>query len=67
MSQLSESLAEENVERLEKILQKGKEKDIPQLTSFLKENVYSLYLHEIQQTFGGAKENQELRDYYLKK
>ncbi|MEK6827217.1 MAG: hypothetical protein AABX99_01910 [Nanoarchaeota archaeon] len=67
MSLISELLAKENVAELEDILKKGKEKNISQLTSFLKENVYPFYLKEINQTFGAVQENQELKDYYFKK
>jgi len=63
----SELFAEENAKRLERILEKGKEKNNPNITSFLKLEIYPLYLKEIKETFGLVQENKELRDYYFKK
>ena len=67
MSILSESIAEMNVKKLEIILLKGKEKNNSEINSFLRENVYPLYIDELKETFGTVKENQELRDYYFSK
>lgn len=67
MSIVAESIAEINSKKLEEILRKGKEKNNPEITSFLKSEVYSLYLSEVRETFGLVKEDKELRDYYFSK
>ena len=67
MSILSESIAEMNAKKLEIILLKGKEKNNSEISSFLRENVYPLYIDELKETFGAVKENQELRNYYFEK